>query len=551
MPAAVPWDLGNGADDGDQDDHNGDRNERDPSDHRYRPLSASRPPLHLTSGLYTRRALIGREGHAVRRATLYRGPVPRSAAVDSSGVAHPSALADRILTLQRSAGNTAVRRLLDGDVQSTGPTPLGEFPVRPDLHQVISELPVGPGLDQVTSELPVRPDLDQVAGTATTTELESARQELEAFRAGVFPPLRDHEPSSKIGRFDVELIPALLLLIVTVRVNLSFVSGQPPEPFPGMLGVTPEEYVWTPQEIATFRSRFLAEVGDFWSERFVIRSTREPQEVWGGTDIHTVVRVVEDPANPHFDATVHKYPPDAQATNAFVGPLVPGKPGTASLNSNIFRLETELDDPAFEKVPITKVHFRKGTTTLDARGRAELAPVVKRLQNEATTHVRLRGRASSDRKAGTTKEQGFRDNLRLSRGRSESVRQELLAQGIDDARIVVVNWGDAGTNVNEDNCRVDVTVGTHERGRVAFHEFGHMLGLGDEYGFSDLPGNRPGDPLRDKEYVKMVKEQTGVNLVRTADASIMSSGGTVRSWHYSAFLEALKKITAPNTDWSL
>ena len=40
----------------------------------------------------------------------------------------------------------------------------------------------------------------------------------------------------------------------------------------------------------------------------------------------------------------------------------------------------------------------------------------------------------------------------------------------------------------------------------------------------------------------MVKEQTGYDLRRTSDESMMSKGATIRPWHYAPFLEALKRI---------
>lgn len=97
---------------------------------------------------------------------------------------------------------------------------------------------------------------------------------------------------------------------------------------------------------------------------------------------------------------------------------------------------------------------------------------------------------------------------------------------------------------------MDVSVGTHQTLTGAVHEFGHMLGLGDEYGYTNLKGfPKPGEPLCDKAYVKMVKDQTGFDLVRTSDESIMSKGATVKPWHYSAFLEALKSIAGQS--WKL
>jgi hypothetical protein len=47
----------------------------------------------------------------------------------------------------------------------------------------------------------------------------------------------------------------------------------------------------------------------------------------------------------------------------------------------------------------------------------------------------------------------------------------------------------------------------------------------------------------------MVKEQTGYDLRRTSDDSMMSKGATIRPWHYAPFLEALKRIAG--STWRL
>jgi outer membrane protein OmpA-like peptidoglycan-associated protein len=376
--------------------------------------------------------------------------------------------------------------------------------------------------------------------------------EVLRFRTNLFAPLHDFEPSSGKGRFDALLLPGPGLLKITVRVSFRFISGRQPgdDPFPGVQGVEASEYVWSPAEQDVYKRRYLTEIAPQWSGRYSFASTRQPTDVWEAVTVTPIVRIVEDDLRPHAVLEVHKRPSDVQPVTNFVRPREPGKPLQTYFTSDAMELDSEMDDPINEKsIQITKVHFKRGTTELDERGKRELAPILAKLTADPKLRVLLRGRASSDRKAGTTAEEGFKLNFRLSRERSQAVAAELAAAGIAADRIMQRNWGDSGTTFDEDNCRVDVSIASHEARQGAAHEFGHILGLGDEYGYSDIPGAHPGDPLRDEEYVRMVKEQTGYDLRRTSDESMMSKGATIRPWHYAPFLEALKRIAGPT--WRL
>jgi outer membrane protein OmpA-like peptidoglycan-associated protein len=321
-----------------------------------------------------------------------------------------------------------------------------------------------------------------------------------------------------------------------------------------MQGADPSEFVWTPAQQQQYRTRFLTEIAPQWSGKFSFVSTRTPQSAWQDVTVTPLVQIVEDDTTPHVVLDVHRRPDDAEAVTNFIrsrDPSKPGQPLESYLTSDNLRLEAELDDPIADKsVPVTKIHFTRGHTELDERGQGELAPIVAKMTADPKSHATLRGHASSDRKAGTTVQEGFKLNLRLSRERSQAVADALKAAGIEPERILIRNWGDAGATFDEDNCRVDVAVGSHQGRQGAAHEFGHVLGLGDEYGYDELPpGARPGDPVKDPEYAKMVKDQTGIDIRRTSDESMMSKGGTLRPWHYSPFLEALKSIAGPT--WKL
>lgn len=79
--------------------------------------------------------------------------------------------------------------------------------------------------------------------------------------------------------------------------------------------------------------------------------------------------------------------------------------------------------------------------------------------------------------------------------------------------------------------------GTSEKQKGAVHEFGHMIGLGDEYADS-----RPGIT-----HAALVRNALGKTLTEGSTNDIMSCGNSIEKQHYVTFLEALQTITSDST----
>jgi hypothetical protein len=69
--------------------------------------------------------------------------------------------------------------------------------------------------------------------------------------------------------------------------------------------------------------------------------------------------------------------------------------------------------------------------------------------------------------------------------------------------------------------------------RAAVHEFGHMIGLGDEYGGKATP-----------RHAASFQSVTGTGITTADDDRIMSHGERILAEHYITFLEGLKAVTA-------
>ncbi len=79
--------------------------------------------------------------------------------------------------------------------------------------------------------------------------------------------------------------------------------------------------------------------------------------------------------------------------------------------------------------------------------------------------------------------------------------------------------------------------GGSEEQFCVIHEFGHMIGLGDEYGAAG-----------DISHRTLVKDALGKTIEKGDSDSVMSLANVVEQQHYVTFLEALKKVTKIN-EW--
>ena len=151
-------------------------------------------------------------------------------------------------------------------------------------------------------------------------------------------------------------------------------------------------------------------------------------------------------------------------------------------------------------------------------------------------------------------------NLDLGLRRTEAVRNYISSKGFTnvDSRTTEVSYGEneaseTATPAEQDReRRVDIIVDSGEAQIVAAHEFGHAMGLGDEYA-SGFGGPAAGTRAGHDQLVKNMTDESGGNLpgaIRENTDSIMSVGNVVRPQHYSTFDKALKQVTGVS-EWSI
>jgi hypothetical protein len=185
--------------------------------------------------------------------------------------------ADRVLALQRSAGNAAVARAL-------------------------------------------------LARTFDRAAYERSMAEKAKFMAWLWEGPSWH-PSTGRGNFDILYEPKTGVLTVTVKCRFKFINGKVSD-WPDM-ELDPEEVVWDDAAKLKWKTEFMRKVSAFWSGHFTFHCTRD---WWEDLQAATQVKFVESThKDSHYDLNITKIP-EAAFRQSKVR-LKQRKHGKTSLNS--------------------------------------------------------------------------------------------------------------------------------------------------------------------------------------------------------------------------
>lgn len=351
------------------------------------------------------------------------------------------------------------------------------------------------------------------------------------------------------GNFDVLYEPKRHRLNINVKVAFEFPDDSGAKGVFAKLGQSMRHWL--------FRHSYTHQVTSAWSRQYQFKNVREPQSVWGKLNpTNVVVNVTPVEKDEHFTIL-------ARLKTA----------GTA----NVFKGKTELfkgdEAPAVRFNPSTKqgeigrIEFiRPKTIPFDPNSAkiggvypgklAGLNTYLKRVNNpkfklEVVGHSSAKG--------------GFATNL--AKQRAEAVKGTLT--DVQGNHVVTIGTPQVGSKREAQIGASVQEVGGKDWKNVQAviaHEFGHMIGLDDEYVYS---GMSTGDKTEHydlvkkafgKEYADQVARVGGPNKKQTLDsASIMDGGNDVRIQHYVTFWDAManttsQKATAPtpkfgHDDW--
>ncbi len=410
---------------------------------------------------------------------------------------------------------------------------------------------------------PVRP------GTCLTPEEEERKAR---FGRSMFTALDFRPPSAGFGKFDAYYWPLISLMAAIVKMKFNYVMADNTPPLGTLFsmltaGQDITRFFWTEEQKRQFAEEYVRRVAGRWSFAHTFRSTKP---CWPfSARPYVTPRVVDDAADAHFEVTVHKSPgPGIDYSSGFraQNPGTAGWRGTGDLYSSdvreepnfnsvdVARSERQRLERAIAAATATPVQFGKGSAVLQApypeRLRALAEAMKAKNPSDPAIPIVLAGFASSE---------GQRErNVRLSQERAEAVAEELRRAGVPQP-LVVSPRGPVGAANDAANRKVEIAPSTSfettyasNRYSVAEHEFGHALGLPDEY------VNNTTGPLGAQQAAFVALAQAAhvapPDRWGTRTASQMADGIDVLARHYLTLWEALGQMTSPDItrdEWSI
>jgi outer membrane protein OmpA-like peptidoglycan-associated protein len=395
-----------------------------------------------------------------------------------------------------------------------------------------------------------------------------------AFRGRTDFALTNNIPSTGIGKFDARYFPAAGIMPVTIKLHFDFVEA---DNTPGFLermrrrlgGQSNAAFFWSDAEKADYVNQFVARVSARWSNQHTIHATKPCWTELFAIPVVTPVSV-EDKAGAHFAVTVHKSSgpgidyksgvnnehllnPATQPTADF---WQSDNRENADFNSgSVARTERQRLEAALTGAAAHPIQFLRDSSDVNsidggASGKLSAFATVANQANPSAPMIPIKidAFASAEGDAG--------HNSTLAQQRADAVAGVLRGAGLRQP-LAITGHGPVGAPNDATNRRADVVVDTAfettyhgNRYSVTEHEFGHMLGMPDEY------SNATTGPL--------AGVQTSYNgLVTSAGlatptfgqdtSSQMSNGVDVLPRHYVTLWEALGRMTTPDitqAEWS-
>jgi hypothetical protein len=363
--------------------------------------------------------------------------------------------------------------------------------------------------------------LDQRSAIAKLSDTEFTGAVIDYWKfvaAGPYAHL-DYQTDDKFGKFDATYDAASKRLDITMRIKFAFPDDT------AKVGETPEDEAKREERHNRYVTNFLGHVGSKWSGKFSFQNVRSPAAVWGKLNPVAVnVKVDKTDANQHFLAKIYMTKEDtANVTNSQVLSLFKGDD---VINEAFVKGTIAGEQKRIKKIAPT-VGFDYNGTELSARGKTSLDFFAKYLSRLSMpkVEVKLTGRST---------------DLAYADKRVKIVKDALGAGGLGAPHTVTSKARrELGRNVVVEGV-VDQTFRNVQD--VQAHEFGHMLGLDDEY---EVGGNKG----KGIETYGLTKEALGKDYADlraragTDSASVMDGGSDVRVEHYITLWQVLGRIT--------
>lgn len=433
----------------------------------------------------------------------------------------------------------------------------------------------GKGKDAPKEPLPAAPEVKKEAtGKAPEAKKEPALQDplvkqadedYKKFVSGGPYTLPDYVPDKAdktyhYGKFDAVYDPANRLLSANMRVKFQF----PDLPDPTTGDAAAKKLAPLYQLLKdSYITLFTVRTAYGWSGKFNFYNVREPKSVWGKLNpVRVKVNVTPVDSGQHY--TLNKYYKDVIDPQTGLG-KVPSVSSNISSTANMYKFDpTKRGFTGKESVGegekkrlernLPKIHFSSSSAQIPAKYLPDLQYVADYLRrmNQPKFNIDVVGHAS---KTGSDA-----SNMKYSEARAQVVADKLKSLGVTNHKITFGGIGSIGASASGSWRKVDFDVEVDKSFSntqdVDMHEFGHMLGLDDEYTRS----NETRDYSTQKEFMikmlgseqygkgkqgKYAEEVTKIQKVAPeSSAGVMHAGSEVRVYNYVTFWQALYETAA-------
>ncbi len=420
------------------------------------------------------------------------------------------------------------------------------------------------GADRIGDALDSRPDEARL----------DAEEELAQFiEHGEYEILNFH-PSTDAGLFDAKYDPNSGQMTITVKVCYKFEPGDPTNPdWINAVGATnaatytPNQFAWQPGEADQWKQNAKADLESFWSNEYTFHTTKSYWETLPPVNVNVIVdhnapADGDDAEKAHFVVTVRKWPQDGGVRDEVDYPAKDEDQDTAHFEESSDNGITQPDVNSFsdstdsqpkyddaEKNNPKFIFFEQGSDEVSAAGTAALNKFGETLgrPDMPPFPVSVTGRASPEGEED--------DNMELAEARAEAVANIIISTTPSPHGFVMTTATGEENTIDYEALygffrRVDIEVEDFNSSQTTLrHEFGHMIGLQDQYPDPDN-GRQVGDKAGHSDTAEELISGQDAILVHDNE-DIMSAGETIKPYHYVTFLEALGEMTNTRGEWNI
>jgi hypothetical protein len=353
-----------------------------------------------------------------------------------------------------------------------------------------------------------------------------ARKDLTKFLAKSYTH-KNFLSANGFGKYDATYDPTARLLTIGMRIKFSFPDDSGP-----LLSKT--KRAERKARHKAYRDDFIDQVTKAWSGKFQFENVREPKSVWSRLNPVNVAVVVTptDGKDAHFllkakmktEGTANVSP--NQVTTMYKG---------TDKAKEVFTDANKLGEASRLKQAAPDVFFKgnKSTELTDASVQAIdfLALYLRRL-GKPKYNIETVGHAKNAKRANE---------------RASTLSTALTSAGVGPTHTVTPRGQVEAVSSTKGSFNPQIDPGYVNQQDVTAHEFGHMLGLDDEY---EVRGNG-GKGIETYDRVKDALGQKWADLTARAgidSESVMDGGSDVRIQHYITMWDTLGKLTQTKAD---